>query len=207
MLEMSTTKTTCLIAHRNNTCKVPLVSSLFLVPCGFIARNTNYLRPLLQVLSIESSKNSFLLSDFNIGLLKFNSCSSTCNFLDELSSSYFILQIFLPSRITKSIEKLTDNIFCNIPQPSEQNTSANLTTTYSNDLLQVLLVPRFYRYKNVRKSNLFIRDWKTCNNATFTADYKSTYWPTIIKNDEGNPNLSFRTTLKKLKRWYQITLL
>ena len=197
---MSTTKTTCLIGHRNNTCKVTLVSSLFLVSFGFIARNTNYLRPLLQVLSIESSKNSFLLGDFNIGLLKFNSCSSTSKFLDELSSSYFILQIFLPLRISKSIETLIDNIFCNITQPSEQNTLANLTTTYSNDLPQILLVPGFYRYKNVRKSNLFIREWKTRNNATFTADYKSTYWSNIIKNDEGNHNLSFRTTLKKLKR-------
>ena len=35
MLQMSTTKAICLIAHRNNTCKVLLVSSLFLVPCGF----------------------------------------------------------------------------------------------------------------------------------------------------------------------------
>ena len=35
VLEMSTIKTTRLIVHRNNTCKVPLVSSPFLVSCGF----------------------------------------------------------------------------------------------------------------------------------------------------------------------------
>ena len=35
MLEMSTIKTTRLIAHRNNTFKVPLESFLFLVSCGF----------------------------------------------------------------------------------------------------------------------------------------------------------------------------
>ena len=35
VLEMSTIKTTCLIVHRNNTCKVPLMSSLFLVSYGF----------------------------------------------------------------------------------------------------------------------------------------------------------------------------
>ena len=33
LLEMSTIKTTRLIVHRNNTCKVPLVSSPFLVLC------------------------------------------------------------------------------------------------------------------------------------------------------------------------------
>ena len=70
--------------------------------------NTNYLRPFLQKLSKELSKNVFLLGDFNIDLLKFNSCSSICNFLDELSSSYFIPQIFLPSCITKSTKTLID---------------------------------------------------------------------------------------------------
>ena len=84
--------------------------------------NTNYLRPLLQKLSKESSKNVFLLGDFNIDLLKFNSCSSICNFLDELSPTYVTPQIFLPSCITRSTKTLSDNIFCNIPQSSEQNT-------------------------------------------------------------------------------------
>ena len=46
--------------------------------------NTNYLRSLLQKLSKESPNIIFLLGDFNIDLLKFNSCSSICNFLDEL---------------------------------------------------------------------------------------------------------------------------
>ena len=141
--------------------------------------NTNYLRPLLQKLSKESSKNIFLLGDFNIDLLKFNSCSSVCNFLDELSSGYFMPQIFLSSRITRSSKKLIDNIFCNIPQSSEQNISANLTTTYSDHLPQV------------RKLNVFIRDWKTFNNATFSANYKSTDWPNVMEIDKGNPNLSF----------------
>ena len=67
--------------------------------------NKNYLRPLLQKLSKESSENIFLLGDFNIDLLKFNSCSSVCNFLDELSSSYFMPQIFLPSGITAETAK------------------------------------------------------------------------------------------------------
>ena len=35
MLEMSTIKITRLIVHRSNTCKGPLVSSPFLVSCGF----------------------------------------------------------------------------------------------------------------------------------------------------------------------------
>ena len=162
--------------------------------------NTNYLRPLVQKLSKESSKNIFLLGDFNIDLLKFNSCSSVCNFLDELSSSYFMPQVFLPSRITRSTKTLIDNIFCNIPQSSEQNISANLTTTYSDHLPQVLLIPGFYWYKNVRKSNVFIRDWKTFNNATFSANYKSTDWSNVMQIDKGNPNHSFHNYIKEVEK-------
>ena len=126
--------------------------------------------------------------------------SSIFSFLDELSSSYFTRQIFLPSRITGSTKTLIDNIFCNIPQSSEQNISANLTTTYSDHLPQVLLVPGFYRYKSVHKSNVFIRDWKTFNNATFSADYKSKDWPTIMQIDKGNPNLSFHNYIEEVEK-------
>ena len=70
-------------------------------------------------------------------------------------------------------QNVIDNIICNIPQSSEQNISANITTTYSDHLSQVLLVSGFYQYKDVHKSNMFIRNWKTFNNATFPADYKS----------------------------------
>ena len=44
MLEMSTIKTTRLTGHRNNTYKVPLVSSPFLVSCG------NHLGAILKCL-------------------------------------------------------------------------------------------------------------------------------------------------------------
>ena len=131
--------------------------------------NSNYVRPILHKLSKESSKKIFLLGDFNIDLIKFNSCSSICNFLDELSC-YFTPQIFLPSRIIGSTKTLIDNVFCNIPQSSERNMLANLTSTYSDHLPQVLLVPGFYRYRSLHKSNVFICDWKTFNNATFSAD-------------------------------------
>ena len=162
--------------------------------------NANYLSPLFQKLSTESSKNIFLLSDFNIDLLKFNSSSSIYNLLDELSSSQFIPQIFLPSPITKRTKKFIDNIFCNIRQSSERNILANLTTTYSDHLPQVVLVPGFYRHKNVRKSNLFIRDWKTFNNATFSTDYKSTDWPNNLQIDKGNPNLSFNNYMEEIEK-------
>ena len=113
--------------------------------------NTIYLRLLLQKLPKELSKNIFLLGDFNIVLLKFNSCNSVCNFLVNSLIKLFHVPDFSSTRITRSTKTLIDDICCNIPQPSEENISVNLTTTYSDNLLQILLVLGCYRYKNLPK--------------------------------------------------------
>ena len=47
---------------------------------------------------------------------------------------------------------------------------------------------------------MFIRDWKTFNNATFSADYKSTDWPDIMQIGKGNPNLSFHNYIKEVEK-------
>ena len=52
----------------------------------------------------------------------------------------------------------------------------------------------------MHKSNVFIRDWKTFNNATFSADYKSKDWPTIMQIDKGNPNLSFHNYIEEFEK-------
>ena len=52
----------------------------------------------------------------------------------------------------------------------------------------------------MHKSNVFIRDWKTFNNARFSVDYKSKDWPTIMQIDTGNPNLSFHNYIEEVEK-------
>ena len=87
-----------------------------------------------------------------------------------------------------------------VPQSSGQNILSNLTTTYSDHLPQVLIVPGFYWYKNVCKSNVFICNWKSFNNATFSADYKSTDWPNVKLIDKENPNLPFHNYIEEVEK-------
>ena len=47
---------------------------------------------------------------------------------------------------------------------------------------------------------MYIRDWKTFNNATFSADYKSTGWPNVMQIDKGNPNFSFHNYIKEVEK-------
>ena len=107
---------------------------------NFSQRNIALANYVIEQTPTESNAGGALLYIISLDLLKFNSCSSICNSLDELSSSYFTPQIFLPSHIIGSTKMLIDNIFCNKPQSSERNISANLTSTYLDLLPQVLLV-------------------------------------------------------------------
>ena len=70
--------------------------------------NSNYISPLLHKLSKESSKQIFLLSDFNIDLLKHESSELVNSFLDTLSSNFLSPPIILPTRIS-SLATLIDN--------------------------------------------------------------------------------------------------
>ena len=86
---------------------------------------SNYISPLLNKLSKESSKQIFLLGDFNIDLLKYESSELINSFHDTLSPDFLSPQINLPTRISSS-STLIDNIFCNLThttnaRPSKYN--------------------------------------------------------------------------------------
>ena len=74
--------------------------------------NSNYLNKLLDKVSKEN-KTIFLLGDFNVDLLKYESHPPTNEFLDSLSSNMFLPYILLPTRVTSHSKTLIDNIFSN----------------------------------------------------------------------------------------------
>ena len=53
------------------------------------------------------------MGDFNIDLLKYECCSYSNNFFNQLSSSGYMPLITKPTRVTKSTATLIDNIFTN----------------------------------------------------------------------------------------------
>ena len=75
--------------------------------------NDDYLNELLEKLSKEN-KTIFLLGDFNINLLNYDINPPTNEFLDSLSSHYFLPHILQPSRITTNSKTLIDYSFSNL---------------------------------------------------------------------------------------------
>ena len=79
--------------------------------------NDDYLNELLDKLS-KGNKIIFLLGDFNISLLHYDIHPPTNEFLDFLSSHYFVSHTLQPSRITTNSKTLINNTFSNIAVPN-----------------------------------------------------------------------------------------
>jgi exonuclease III len=67
---------------------------------------------LLCNLSLKD-KDTYILGDFNIDLLKTNNHTLTSNFMDIMTSHHFLPVITQPTRVTTTTATLIDNIFSN----------------------------------------------------------------------------------------------
>ena len=141
-----------------------------------------FISPLLLKLQKESSKIIFLLSDFNIELLKYEISDSINNFIDTLSSNFLLPLIFLSTRISKT-STLIDNIFPNSTS-LEEIESGNVTSTFLDHLPQFIFLPDFFSKTPVTKSNILRRDWKKFESSKSTSDFNQINWEQILCNEE-----------------------
>ena len=61
----------------------------------------------------KENKLCYLMGDFNIDLLKSESCDYSIRFLEQLFTSSYIPLVLRPTRITQHTATLIDNIFTN----------------------------------------------------------------------------------------------
>ena len=115
-----------------------------------------YLNPFLDKISKES-KLTFLLSNFNADLLKYDYHAPTNEFLVSLSSHTSLPHIIQPTRLTNNSKTLIDNIFSNIL--GLDSVSGNLTATVSDHLPQFLIASNiFSNSPSGNKSNIYERN-------------------------------------------------
>ena len=102
-----------------------------------------FLSPILEKVSFEN-KDIYLLGDFNISLLNYESDRHTPN-------------IKLPTRITPRSKMLIDNIFYN--NFNESIISGNFITDISDHLAQFITTPKILQQESKKKkiSNNFLK--------------------------------------------------
>ena len=132
---------------------------------------SDFISPLLLKLQKESSKRIFLLGDFNIDLLKYELSDSINNFIDTLSSNFFLPHILPPTRFSKT-SRLIDNIFSNSTS-LEKIESGNVTSTFSDHLPQFIFLKDFFSKIPAVKSNI-LKHWRKLQSNRSISDFNQT---------------------------------
>ena len=118
--------------------------------------NDDYFNELPEKLSKEN-KTVFLLGDFNIKLLNYDIHPPTNEFLDSLSSRYFLPHSLQPSRVTTNSKILIDNVFSDMTVPNI--IFGNLSASILDHVPQFLVAPNTFFNASYPKSNNYDRDW------------------------------------------------
>ena len=118
------------------------------------------------MLNKENSKNIFLLGDFNIYLLEYETFEPVNNFVGILSSNFLSPLILLSTRISSSSSTLIDNIFCNVTFNANM-ILGNFTSTVSDHLPQFAIIEDDFANSPKSKSNILKRNWKSFDQNLF----------------------------------------
>ena len=146
---------------------------------------------LLEKLNKENSKKIFLLGNFNIDLLQYETSEPVINFVDILSSNFLSPLILLPTRISNSSSTLIGNIFCNVTFNSN-SISGNFISTVSGHLPQFAIIEDFFANAPKSKSNISKRNWKNFDQNLFISDFENANWEEIIDVNKEKVNLSLK---------------
>ena len=109
------------------------------------------LMPTLVKISKEN-KDTYLMGDFNINLIKYDCHNPTPQFLYSICSNSFFPYINIPTHHTPRSKTLTDNIFHN--NINENAISGNLITDISDHLAKFLITPTLAKSKTKPKKIL-----------------------------------------------------
>ena len=121
----------------------------------------------------KKKKNVFLLSDFNVGLLKYDKHGGRNEFINSLFSYMFLPYIWHSSRVTDHSQTTTDNIFSMF---KKKPVCGNLTSTIYDDLPQVLFISSVFPDNPATKSNIFESNWTNFNQDEFLMNSLIKIW-------------------------------
>ena len=113
------------------------------------------------------NKHVFILGDFNINLLNYNSSTPITNYVNFLFSQQFLPYIIHPSRVSAHSSTLIDNIFSNITD--NETLSGNILTKITDHFPQFLIVKHAgITYKNL---SYFQHDFSRFNEVNVQNDF------------------------------------
>ena len=114
-------------------------------------RFQSYFEETIEKLT-SSGKQLYIVGDFNIDLLKFETSRYSHDFLVALQSCYLISTIDKPTHVRNNSATLIDNIFVN--NPEQVHLSGNLITDLSDTTVTLFASPCLDAFFSIIQSAL-----------------------------------------------------
>ena len=128
---------------------------------------------------ISTGKQLYIIGDFNIDLLKFETTRYSHDFLVALQNCYLTPTIDKPTRIRNNSATLIDNIFVN--NPKQVQFSGNLITDLSDHFAQFCIM-KSVREKPTNFQNTKVRDYSQFTADRFNYDLSQVEWSSVLSN-------------------------
>ena len=144
---------------------------------------------------ISSDKPLCILGDFNLDLLKFDTCRFCRDFLLSLQSYYLIPSIDKPTRVYNNSATLIDNIFIN--NPERVTVSGNLISDITDHFSQFCIFNSCKDKKQIPTKQK-MRDYSRFSATCFNNELSAMNWNQIILNNENNIDKLFSSFYKTL---------
>ena len=132
---------------------------------------------ILQNISMEN-KDAYLMGDFDINVINYDSHNPASQFLDSICSNSFFPYINILTRHIPRSKTLIDNIFHN--NINEKVVSGNLTTDISDHLVQFLITPTLAKSK-IKPKKILTRNFKSFSRENFKNDLRQVDWIDTLK--------------------------
>ena len=130
---------------------------------------------------LTSENKPIITGDFNLNLIKHMQNKGVNQFLENILSNNFILQITLTTRITEKTATLTDNIIRNSYKRNSNCQSGNITTYISDHLPQFLIIETPKQPSFNQNPPISFRDYKTFNKEAFKTELRESDWSFVTE--------------------------
>ena len=158
----------------------------------------NYLDSCLEKYS-SSSKPIYILGDFNINLLNFETCRYANDFLLSLQSYALTPVIDKPTRVHSSSATLIDNILASQVDDLDSVLSGNVVSDISDHFSQFCLLPAYKLQFSLTAICREYRDFSSFSDDSFLNDLEQIDWDSIGHSNR-DINKSFSTFFHKTLR-------
>ena len=124
----------------------------------------------------RENKICYLMGDYNLNLMNYNTHQFTNEFLDSMFSSMFVPLITRPTRITSNTATLIDNIFSN---NLDNHAFSGLFLTDISDHFPVVTIISEQAKCHNKKPYFFVRDRSRSNMDKFNDVLRNVAWSNI----------------------------